>query len=272
MQRSSVASVGRLLSSVVSAVLLGVWINVFTNNQERLTYLEALRKLKYGNLLLLGSVVIVVADELLVRRLRKLELDDLATSLGLLRHRERRMLQNTLNLVCALISKTLRVPCNARYFVAVKDSQESIYLQQDRDLAVLNIAMPREYGFTRIEINTPKIVCARAYRERIPLFEELPPDHSDWYSEEVGRMIEPAQRWVLACPVLSLDPLTNRHNDDQPPHGVIVFYGTQLPPVSGSRSKIDDSLVYSQEFADYMSNTLNMLDIMRIMEKQSAPS
>lgn len=271
MQRSSIASVSRLLSSVVSAILLGIWINLFTNKQEKLSYLGALKNLRYGNLLLLGTVISLVVHELLVRRLRKLEFDDLENGFELLRRRERQMLEDALNLVCTLISKTLEVSCNARYFVAVEDDQGNIYLEQDRDLAVLNVAMPREYGFTRIEINTPQIVSARAYRERIPLYEKLPVNHSAWYSDDVGRMIEPTQRWVLACPVLSLDPITNRHDDDRPPHGVIVFYGTQLTPSSGSRARIDESLGYSQRFADYMCNTLNTLELTRAMESRSVP-
>jgi hypothetical protein len=258
------------LSSIISAILLGIWINIFTNEQEGRSYLSALRSLQYGNLLLLGTVVVLLVHELLIRRLRKLEFDDVENGFELLRRRERQMLKEALGLACSLISKTLAVPCNARYFEAVRD-QENVYLQQDRDLAVLNIAMPREYGFTRVDINTPRIVSARAYLERVPLYEKLPTNHADWYSDEVGRMIEPTQRWVLACPVLSLDPLTNRHDDERPPHGVIVFYGTELTAVSGSRARIDESLQYAQRFADYMSNTLNMVELTKSMEQRSVP-
>jgi hypothetical protein len=122
-----------------------------------------------------------------------------------------------------------------------------------------------------VDVNTPRIVSARAYRERVPLYEKLPVNHSDWYADEVGRMIEPTQRWVLACPVLSLDPLTNRHDDERPPHGVIVFYGTQLTASGGARARIDESLGYAQKFADYMCTTLNMLELTRTMEHRSVP-
>ncbi|TDD73519.1 hypothetical protein E1293_31150 [Actinomadura darangshiensis] len=271
MKRSSVASASRLLSSVVSAILLGIWINVLTEQRDEVGYLDALRVLGYGNLLLLGGIVVLAGHELLVRRLRKMEFDDLENGFELLRQGERRMLQEALYLVCALISKTLSVPCNARYFRAITDDQGETCLEQDRELVVLNIAMPREYGFTRVDINTPHIVSARAYRERVPLYEKLPVNHTEWYAEEIGRMIEPTQRWVLACPVLSLDPLTNRHDDGRPPHGVIVFYGTQLPPSSGSRARIAESLGYAQKFADYMCSTLNALELTRTMEGRSVP-
>ncbi|WP_433245134.1 hypothetical protein [Actinomadura nitritigenes] len=271
MDRSSAASVSRLASSVASAILLGIWINVFTDRRDGTGYLDALTGLGYGNLLLVASIVVLVVHELLLRRLRKLEFGDLENGFELLRHRERQMLHEALDLTCSLVAKTLAVPCNARYFVAVRDESGDVYLEQDRDLAILNISMPREYGFTRVDVTTPQIVSARAYRERVPLYEKLPVNHSEWYSDDVGRMIEPAQRWVLACPVLSLDPVTNRHDDGRPPHGVIVFYGTQLPPGGGARARIAESLRYSQKFADYMCNTLNTLELTRTMEGRRVP-
>ena len=200
-----------------------------------------------------------------------MEFEDLENSFDLLRLRERQMLRDALGLVCDLISKTLRIPVNARYFRAASDDQGHVFLEQDRSLKIIHIPMPREYGFTKIDVTTPQIVSARAYRDRVPLYERLPVNHSDWYSEEVGRMIEPAQRWVLACPVLSLDPVTNRHPEDQPPHGVIVFYGTQLTPAGGARARIEESLEYAQKFADYMCNTLNTLELTRKMEQRNVP-
>jgi len=74
-------------------------------------------------------------------------------------------------------------------------------------------------------------------------------------------MIEPRQRWVLACPVLQLDTLTNSHDLEHPPHGVIVFHGTQVPAGSGAPHRIQSSLNFAEQFAEQMSHVLNMLEL-----------
>ena len=202
------------------------------------------------------------------KRAANLQYEYFGERLETLRCRERRTLQVALELVCELISKTLSVSCNGRYFVAAKHNGGRIYLEQDRDLAVLNIEMPREYGFTRIASDTPHIVSARAYNDRIPIFEELPLDHISLYPPEVAKMIDPTQRWVLACPVLSLDPITNRHSVIHPPHGVVVFYGTHLPASGMGASQIDESLKYSQKLAEQMSHTLNVLELIAMLGRR----
>ncbi|WNI17316.1 hypothetical protein [Actinacidiphila sp. ITFR-21] len=89
----------------------------------------------------------------------------------------------------------------------------------------------------------------------------MPDDHADWYEPDVGRMIEPRQRWVLACPVLKLDTLTNSHRLEHAPHGVIVFYGTQVPAGSGAPARIQTCLNFAEQFAEQMSHVLNMLEL-----------
>ncbi|WP_216210196.1 hypothetical protein [Amycolatopsis aidingensis] len=184
--------------------------------------------------------------------------------LEVLRQRQQRLLKSTLKIVCELVSKALEIPCNGRYFVAIKDDCTT-YLQQDRDLAILNIRMPREFGFTRLSVDTPHIVSGKTYRERRPIYEDLPKDHHSLYDERVAQMIEPRQRWVLSCPVLRLDPETNRHDDGNPPHGVIVFYGVDDVPEPEKDSKVELSLDYAQQFADQMSQIFNMLKITQDM-------
>jgi len=65
------------------------------------------------------------------------------------------------------------VPCNGRYFVAVSGDDGIVYLVQDREMAILNVRMPREFGFTRVAVDTPHIVIGRAFRERSPIYEDL---------------------------------------------------------------------------------------------------
>lgn len=251
----------RLIASVASGVLIGLWINIYTDRIAEGDYLASLLRLGWSNVLMALGICSLIAGESATRRWAMLEQDDFKRRYRLLQQRQRRLLESTLEIVCELISKTLRIPCNARYFVAEQDHDGRYYIRQDRDLAVLNISMPREFGFTRIHVDTPHIVSGQAFRERVPLYSELPVRHSDWYDPEVGRMIEPQQRWVLACPVLRLDSVTNSHAPDGPPHGVIVFYGTEVPGGPGAQDHIRSSIDYAQRFAEQMSHVLNMLEL-----------
>jgi hypothetical protein len=260
----------RLLASVGSAILIGLWVNMYTDEISHLDFATSLLHLRWSNLLLALGICSLVAGESATRRWAMLERDEFRQRYLLLQQRQRRLLENTLDIVCELISKTLQIPCNARYFVAEEDHDGRYYIRQDRDLAVLKISMPREFGFTRIYVDTPHIVSGQAFRERVPLYAELPVEHSDWYDPEVSRMIEPAQRWVLACPVLRLDVVTNSHGPDGPPHGVIVFYGTDLPEGEDAQARIRTSLDYAQRFAEQMSHMLNMLELSTESETANA--
>jgi hypothetical protein len=108
-------------------------------------------------------------------------------------------------------------------------------------------------------------VIGRAFRERSPIYEDLPVDHHSLYDSRLARMIEPKQRWVLACPVLALDPETNRHDEDNSPHGVICFYGVEDPPQSGRTARVETCLEYAEQFADQMSQMLNILEFTKWM-------
>lgn len=249
-----------LTASFVSAVLVGVWINRITDLVPDTDLWGAMRRLGWSNLLLLSGVGVLAIGDFVGWRLNAVDTWDFQRRYELLKIRQRRILESTLDIVCTLTSNTLGIAVNARYFVAESDASGRTYLRQDRDLAVLTIPMPREFGFTRIYVDTPHIVAGRAYRERLPLYEELPVDHTAMYDADVARMIEPTQRWVLACPVLRLDLVTNRHDTETPPHGVIVFYGTDLP-AEPAAVRVRDALKYAQTFAEHMSHVLNMLEL-----------
>lgn len=194
-----------------------------------------------------------------------MERNDFERRLEVLRQRQQRLLVTTLGVVCTLISKTLRVPCNGRYFVAVTGDDGHIYLAQDREMAILNVRMPREFGFTRVAVDTPHIVIGRAFRERSPIYEDLPVDHHNLYDSRLARMIEPKQRWVLACPVLALDPETNRHDESNLPHGVICFYGVEDPAPNGKAGRVATCEEYAEQFADQMSQMLSILEFTKWM-------
>jgi len=259
----------RLLCTLFSVILLGLWVNIFTNRLSGGDYLGTVGSLKWSNLFLATGSVTLVASELMARRRRAVERSDFERRLEILRQRQHLLQKNTLGIVCTLISKTLRVPCNARYFVAVTNEHGNVALAQDRDLAVLNVAMPREFGFTTISVDTPHIVIGRAYRERSPVYEDLPVDHHNWYDARIGRMIDPKQRWVLACPVLALDAETNRHDERNPPHGVICFYGVNDPPAAGKAARVAMSLDYAVQFAEQMSQILNLFEFTQLMAATS---
>ncbi|MFC4853581.1 hypothetical protein [Actinophytocola glycyrrhizae] len=263
--QESAGKVVRLIFVLLSVILLGMWVNIYTDHLRSGDPLATIANLGWSNLLLGGGAGCLGASEYVALRRRVMERRDLEHRLEVLRHREHRLLENTLGLVCDLISKTLRVPCNGRYFIAVPDEHGEIFLEQDRELAVLNIRMPREFGFTRVATSTPHIVTGRAFTERRALYERLPIDHHDLYDATIARMIEPTQRWVLACPVLALDPETNRHDDEHLPHGVICFYSTQEPAKAGQQRRVDECLRYAELFADQMSQLLNMLELTQAM-------
>jgi hypothetical protein len=223
-------------------------------------YAASLTGLKWAHAPLLLGLLLLAAGEILLRRWRMLQQTEFQDLYRTLQMRQRRILESTLRVLCELVARTLDVPCNARYFVAEQDLAGRYYLRQDRDLAVLTIAMPREFGFTRVYVDTPRFVSGRAFRDRVPLYEELPVDHSSWYETDVARMIEPQQRWVLACPVLRLDVATNSHQPD-PPHGVVVFYGTEVPGGDDAPVRVGAALDYSQHLAEQMSHVFNMLDL-----------
>jgi len=259
--RSAVLNSGRLASAVLSAILFGTWVNIYSDRLSTDGYLTTLRQLGTTNLVLVAGLGSLVGSEYLARRWRNVEHEQFEHRYGLLRRRQERLLETTLKVVCELVSKTLQVPCNARYFIARRNGDGRTFLEQDRHLAVLNLRMPREFGFTKIAVDTPHIVSGRAYLERTPLYEELPADHHKLYDSAVAKMIEPRQRWVLACPVLALEPEDDRHDEANPPHGVIVFYGTTVPPAAHDGEHIEAALEYAQLFADQMSHMLNMLNL-----------
>lgn len=259
-------TVVRVCASVASAILVGLWINIYTDQLAHYGYVTSLTSLRWGNLPLFLGIALLVAGEAAAWRWRMVQEDEFRRLYSTLQQRQRRILEGMLKIVCELVAKTLAIPCNARYFVAEKDHEGRYYIRQDRDLAVLNIRMPREFGFTRIYVDTPHIVSGRAFRDRVPLYEELPGDHTNLYEPDVARMIEPQQRWVLACPVLRLDALTNSHDARHEPHGVIVFYGTQLPDAVASGDAIQVCLGYAEQFAEQMSHVLNMLELSTELE------
>lgn len=83
----------------------------------------------------------------------------------------------------------------------------------------------------------------------------------------MAKMIEPRQRWVLACPVLDLDTRTNRHNYDADPHGVIVFYGVDLPEHAADSDAINTAIRQAEQFADNMSHVINMMTLIETPEE-----
>lgn len=164
---SSLLAAARITASTAAAIMLGVWINLLTDEPISHRGLwRALRELGPYNLLLIGAVGSLVAAEIMARRMQSWNNKEFADRYKLLQQRQRRMLEASLGVTCELISKTIGIPCNARYFRCVTENDGKLYLEQDRDLAVLNIVMPREFGFTRVAVDTPHFISGRAKRWR----------------------------------------------------------------------------------------------------------
>ena len=249
----------RILTPLLAAAGIGIWVNLVTDNLNKHGFASSLRAAGVANLLPLVAAGAIIFNELLVRSSARAQSNSAVAQYRIFHQRERRLLEGMLALVTDLICRTLHVACNARYFIAITADDSRTYLYQDRDLAVENVIMPKEYGFTSIAVDTPGIISGKAYLTRAPIFEELPVNHESQYSATVANMIQPEQRWVLACPVLTIDPLTSRHEPQTPPHGVLVFYGTELPR-GGSRT-IPVAVKYAERFADQISHVLSLSDL-----------
>lgn len=262
MSRASILASVRLVFSTIAAILLSVWVSLLTNKTTpRVGLWRGVQELGPVNLLLLGVIGSLAAAEIAARRSERKNEKIFAERYRLLQKRQRRMLEADFGVTCEVISKTLGIPCNGRYFRVVTGEDGQLYFEQDRDLAVLNIVMPREYGYARVAVDTPNYIIGQSFRDRTPVYHELPVDHSKWYDDPVKKVIEPRQRWVLACPVLHLEPDSNRHSYGINPHGVVCFYGTEVPKVNADSEGMSAAIQQAGRFAENMSHMLNMMNL-----------
>lgn len=229
--------------------------------------MRAVRDLGPLNLLLVGAIGALAAAEITARYFERKNEKIFAERYNSLRQRQRRMLEENFKVACDDIAETLGIPCNGRYFRIVTGEDDRLYFEQDRDLAVLNIVMPREYGYTRVAVDTPNYIIGQSFRDRTPIYFELPVDHSEWYDDSLKKMIEPKQRWVLACPVLNLEPDTNRHNYHAEPHGVLCFYGIEIPKVAADTEGMGVAIHRAEKFAENMSHIMNIMNLVEGGEK-----
>ena len=81
--------------------------------------------------------------------------------------------------------------------------------------------MPDEYGLDTAIVGEDNLVICASHQQRTPIYEHLEDAHIQRYGPRIRHLIDPRQRWVLACPVIGGEPF------ERIPTGVICFYGTQ---------------------------------------------
>jgi hypothetical protein len=250
-----------VLEPIAYSIPLALWVSYLSRELDAgQGWWGSLRVLGLRNVLLVGTLVVIVTMEII--RARRDEREKRSAQASALRSElsGQRVLAAVLRNTNAAVGKALQLECNARYFPVV-ELEGVKYLVQARDLHVENIRMPGEYGFTRVPVDDPAFVSARSYLRRTPLYEVLPEDHGQTlYSPDVATMVEARQRWVLVCPVLSIDGATGDLRVEDHPHGVLVFYGVDLPEGDDVDERIREGIGYAQEAAEAFTFVLEIGD------------
>lgn len=205
-----------------AAVAAGVWINLATGTLPAAkTWAKAIVLLQWENGWLLAAAILVALQILaLVRwsRTKQRQQAAIRTGLGEIEHAQ---LCNILTVAVRGIS-ALRadVRVNARYFESIVRDGRSI-LRKVPEVHIETDQMPDEYGLDTAILDEDNLVICAAYRQRVPIYEYLEDGHLQRYGSSIRHLVDPRQRWVLACPVIPVGGLNNL------PQGVICFYSTQ---------------------------------------------
>lgn len=247
-----------VLEPILYSIPLSIWANYLSESlEDEDGFWRAVQGLGLRNALVVTTLAVIVGMEIVKARReerlrRAAEADVLKTERS-----SHRVLMASLHNANGAIRRALGVRCNARYF-PVTDVNGEKRLVQARDLHIEDIQMPSEYGFSGVPVDDPAFISARSFQTKAPIFEELPEDHITWYAPDVATMVEARQRWVLACPVLSIDGTTGDLRIDRDPHGVLVFYGVEVPRGRQTDERVRESLGYGQRAAETFSFVLEI--------------
>jgi hypothetical protein len=203
-------------TSVATAITVGVWVNLLTNEWNNASFLDAFRNLGWKNLWLVAAVMSialqVIPPAVRSRRATRAYID---------------LAKPTMQKVLALTVTSRRAlyasaSMNGRYFYADTEGGKDV-LVRENDVYFETELMPDEFGFDKAFVESDNLVICKSFRERVPIYEELPQDHPDRYDQRIRGSIDPDQAWVLACPVLPLDERSKK------PLGVVCLYGKRPP-------------------------------------------
>jgi hypothetical protein len=244
--------------TAVSAIPLGIWVNAVSSNLPSSTDIWAAAA-KTGTADLTGPVglSILAINILLLYRWDVLE-SKWRNVVEYTRARQTLSMQKqTLKSYCNFVSEILGIPVSARAFEARNEKtstgQKETRLYQVRDLFVENEPFAQESAYTYVRIDDKNFVASRAFATRSPKFEVLPADHYKMYGERERNMVEPAQRWVLAAPILRFD-VAGSPRDELMPRGVIVFYGKEVPKVAEGTREWELVKSLSRDAAEFFAN------------------
>ena len=202
-------------TSVAAAITVGVWVNLLTNEWNKATFLDALRNLGWKNLWL-GAAAISIALQVIPPAVRSRRAT--RAYIDLAKPTMQKVLALTISSVRSLYAS---VSVNGRYFYADTESGKDV-LVREHDIYFETEAMPDEFGLDKVYVDTDNLVICRSFREKVSIYEVLPPDHINRYDPRIRGKIDPDQGWVLACPVLPLD-------QGPKPLGVVCLYGKRPP-------------------------------------------
>ena len=225
----------RVLVTVAAAVPVAIWIPDFQTESKLHGSIDGLRALGWENLWLLAAIAAPVLFEIArsYTESRRARLERARNEA--FRDRAVATVSTVLQTSVSLIEQVLRVTANVRVFDARSDTRGLVRLHQSNRFHMEHTPLPTEMGFGSMSVNEPGMITAEAFRERRPIYRDLPDDHMTWYSENVALHVDPEQKWVLACPILRMDLATGMQDPVEEPRGVLVFYGTTRPAETKAR-------------------------------------
>jgi hypothetical protein len=243
---------------LVTAVPLGIWINE-VSSAKGTGFINKIESLGGVNWLAGVSIALPVVVEVVRARSRRRAREQKAARDRTARDRELQLLTETLRAGCVEISRLLGVETNGRFMSAHSSPTGPTMLRHVRGLAIETVNLPAEFGFTGVSVNEPNVVVGEAFHARRAIYRDLAEDHLETYSATVRTQIDEAQRWVLACPVLRLDSSTGMHVEENPPYGVLVFYGVAPPSTHRREKRLADASVRAMRASEIFSLTFDLI-------------
>lgn len=204
-----------------AALAAGVWVNLLTNALPLANaWGGAVVLLGWNNGWLFAAAALVVAQIATLSRWARAKHQRLETIKARLTAIENDQLCRVLGVaVRGIAALRADVHVNARYFERILGGRPT--LRKVPEVHVETDQMPDEYGLDTAIIDEDNLVICASYQQRGPIYEHLEEGHLQRYGPRIRHLIDPRQRWVLACPVIA------HGSPNADPKGVICFYSTQ---------------------------------------------
>ena len=219
MHQSWLKNIWGILLFAVNAGTTAVLTNLIASKiYEGKSWNEVFGKLGWWNLLM---VVWALSAAVIVKRMLSIQQQEAQT---LLKFRKL-VLQHTpraVNLAFRLAAEKRLYPdrpgqINIHVFLAgLKNKTEA--LVKDRRFAIDQEIMSRNYSLDYAFPRSDKLVICEAFKDDALKYRELTEKDVALYGAKLNEKVDPAIRWVLACPI---------HSPNNKPLGVICAFGSQ---------------------------------------------